>query len=83
MTVIAEIMFTNDKRIHTHQLQLLMDVTKNYCCDPNINDNEAGPGVFLMKQIARQYGVTFLTSLTSDPSMQWIIPENLRLSKEV
>uniref|UniRef100_A0A1X7TWB5 RZ-type domain-containing protein n=1 Tax=Amphimedon queenslandica TaxID=400682 RepID=A0A1X7TWB5_AMPQE len=83
MTVIAEIMFTNDKKIYTHhQLQFLMDMTKKCCCDPNINDNEAGPGVFLMKQIARQYGVSFLSSLTSDPSMQWIVPENLRLSKE-
>lgn len=84
MTVIAEVMFANDKRIHTHhQLQLLLDMTKKCCCDPNINDNEAGPGVFLMKQIARQYGVSFLSSLTSDPNMQWIVPENLRLSKEV
>lgn len=88
LTVIAELIYSqynsNEiERTHTHQIQLLLDMTKKFCTDPNINVNDSGPGIFLIKQLARQYGLTFLSNITLNTNMQWIIPENLRQSKEV
>ena len=68
---------------YTHETQLLLEVTKNCCVDDTLNTDNSGPAVFLVKQLARQYGVSFLTNLTSDQTMRWIIPHHLQRSNEV
>ena len=68
---------------YTHETQLLLDVTKRCCINDIINTDNSGPGVFLVKQLARQHGISFLTNLTSDQTMQWIVPHHLQRSNEV
>ena len=68
---------------YTHETQLLLDIAKRCCSDHIVNTDNSGPGVFLVKQLARQYGVSFLTNLTSDQTMQWIVPHHLQRSNEV
>ena len=68
---------------YTYESQLLLDVAKRRCINNIINADNSGPGVFLVKQLARQYGVSFLTNLTSDQTMQWIVPHHLQRSNEV
>ena len=70
------------RKYHTHESQLLIDMAKT-CCTDYILSNDTGPGVFLVKQLARQYGFTFLNNITSEKAMQWVVPENLRQSEEV
>ena len=68
---------------YTYETQLLLDATKRCCNNDIINTDNSGPGVFIVKQLARQYGVSFLTNLTSDQTMQWIVPHHLQRSNEV
>ena len=87
LTVVAELLhcqYSGDRQgHHTHDSLLLIEMANKCCSDHNLNKDDSGPGVFLVKQLAKQYGVTFLTNVTSDRTMQWIIPANLRQSEEV
>ena len=87
LTVVAELLhcqYSGDRQgHHTRDSQLLIEMASRRCSDYNLNKDDTGPGVFLVKQLAKQYGVTFLTNVTSDRTMQWIIPVSLRQSEEV
>ena len=89
LTVIAELIYyqySNEERegtTYTLNTQLLLDMAKKCCTERNLNENDTGPGVFLVKQLVKQYGVAFLTNLTSDDTMQWVVPQNLRQSDHV
>lgn len=89
LTVVAELIYyqysnkESERITYTHQSQLLLDIARKCCSEFDSNEDETGPGVFLVKQIARQYGVAFLTHLTSEANMQWVIPHNLRHSDDV
>ena len=87
LTVVAELLhcqYSGDRQgHHTHESLLLIEMANKCCSDYNLNKDDTGPGVFLVKQLAKQYGVTSLINITSDRTMQWIIPANLRQSEEV
>ena len=68
---------------YTHEAQLFLQAAKGCCEDQVINVEDAGPGIFLVKQIVRQYGMTFLMNLISDRAMEWVVPVHLRRSEEV
>ena len=61
----------------------LLEIAKQCCIAPVLNSEDAGPGIYLVKQIYRQYGKAFLTTLTTDRAMEWIIPSHLRKSDKV
>lgn len=85
----AEILYkrknTYSEVILTKSEELLLTELKTVCEDETINDADSGPGIFLMKQIAREYRVSFLASMLSSKSTdtQWIIPEHLRSAGKV
>ena len=89
MSVIAELIhyqYSNKETegiTYTHHSQLLLNKAKECCSDDHLNVDDTGPGVFLVKQLARQYGVAFLSNLTSDATMQWVVPWSLRQSDHV
>lgn len=88
LTVVAELLQYQHKKeggYFTHEAHLLLDSARKFCemRDDVFNTDDAGPAVFLVKQIARQYGVTFLTDVISNQTMEWIVPTHLRRSKEV
>ena len=87
LTVVAELLhcqYNGEKQgHHTRDSQLLIEMANKCCSDYNFNKDDTGPGVFLVKQLARQYGFTFLFNVTSDKTMQWVIPVSLRQSEEV
>ena len=68
---------------YTHEAELFLQAAKSCCVDQIVNVEDAGPGIFLVKQIVRQYGMTFLMNLISDHSMEWVVPVHLRRSEEV
>ena len=72
-----------EQRAHTHDAQLLIETAKECCISIEINSDSAGPRVFLVKQIVRQYGMAFLMNLTSDKSKEWVVPVHLRRAEEV
>ena len=72
-----------EQRAHTHDAQLLIEIAKECCISIQINSDSAGPGIFLVKQIVRQYGMAFLVNLTSDKSKEWVVPVHLRRAEEV
>ena len=90
LTVVAELLQcqhsstinTEDKGYTMESINLL-DTARNCCMSTSMNTDDTGPAVFLVKQIARQYGVTFLIDLVSNQTMEWVVPTNLRRSKEV
>ena len=89
MSVIAELIhyqYSNEEteRItYTHHSQLLLNKAKECCSDDLLNKDDTGPGVFLLKLLVKQYGVTFLTNLTSDATMEWVVPRSLLQSDDV
>ncbi|XP_019853235.1 PREDICTED: E3 ubiquitin-protein ligase RNF213-like [Amphimedon queenslandica] len=88
LSVIAELIhyqYSNketEEITYTHHSQLLLNKAKECCSDDHLNEDDTGPGVFLLKQIGKQYGVAFLTNLTSDATMQWVVPRSLRQSDD-
>ena len=68
---------------HSHGAQLLLDKAKECCSLPQFNKDEARPAIYLVKLLARQYGLSFLTKLTSNPAVVWVVPEHLRRSDKV
>ena len=85
LAVVAEFLYTHVERkdTHSHDGRELLEITKQCCIAPALNDEDAGPGVYLVKQIYRRYGKAFLTTLTSNRAMEWIVPQHLRKSDEV
>ena len=88
LIVVAELLHAQVERkrqqiIFSREGNLLLEMAKECCIDASLNSDDAGPGVFLVKQIFKQFGKAFLQTLTSDQSMEWIIPERLRRSDEV
>ena len=67
---------------HIHEAHLLIEETKLCCSILKLNQEEAGPGVYLVKLLMRRYGPSFLTTLTSDPALHWVVPEHLRHSDD-
>ena len=89
LTVVAELLQcqysstnTEDKGYTMESINLL-DIAKYCCMSASMNTDDTGSAVFLVKQIARQYGVTFLIDLVSNQTMEWVVPTNLRRSREV
>ena len=82
LAVVAELLYTQEGT-HSRDGRKLLEIAKQCCISSALNDENAGPGVFLVKQIYRRYGNTFLTTLTSNRAMGWIVPPHLRKSDEV
>ena len=65
-----------------HETELLQSMKK--CCnDDKLNSMEAGPALFILKQVARQHGMSFLASLSKSEKLEWVIPAHLRKQDEV
>ena len=91
LSVVAELLHTQliaergereGGHYYTHEARLLIEETKQCCSIPQLNQEEAGPGVYLVKLLMRRYGPSFLTTLTSDPALHWVVPEHLRQSDD-
>ena len=84
LSVVAELLFKQNQSgvtshgCHTHTAHFLIQVAKDYCTDDSVNDEDSGPAVYLVKLLVRQYGMSFLTTLTADPVNEWIVPPHLR-----
>ena len=61
----------------------LLKSMKICCNDDKLNSMEAGPAVFILKQVARQHGMSFLVSLSKSKELEWVIPTPLRKQDEV
>ena len=64
--------------LYTDNAQQLIQVAKDCCTDDEINGEDSGPAIYLVKLLVRQYGMSFLTGLTADPTMEWVVPSHLR-----
>ena len=60
----------------------LMNQLQHVCQDASINTIDIGPGIFLVKQIARQHDPRLLDKLSMEKA-KWVIPECLRLNDKV
>ena len=72
----------NPDVMHTALEQLLQPM-QSLCENDNLNTECSGPGIFLMKQIARQRGMSCLAKLKAKEGLDWIIPAHLRRTDEV
>ena len=71
--------YTNDDKF-----VILIEEAKNCCSTLQLNDqNEAGPAVYLVKLLMRQYGPSFLYSMCKNTDFLWVVPEHLRQTDEV
>ena len=92
LSVVCELLHKQNERgsqagghLHTNDAQLLIQSAKDCCTDDKLNEEDSGPAIYLVKLLARQYGMSFLTGLRVDPVMEWVVPSHLRkcLHKEV
>ena len=75
LTVVAELIHYqhhegNDTYIDNSKC--LLDMAKTFCCNAT---DYYGSGLFLAKQIARKYGLSFFSNLINDPDMMWLVPK--------
>ena len=90
LSVVSELLYKQNEKgsqpvghLHTSAAQILIQHAKDCCTKDVMNEEDSGPAVYLVKLLARQYGMSFLTSLTAVPSMEWVVPSHLKRSKEV
>ena len=93
LSVVAELLYYQQERqtagqrevghLYTHEAKLLVEHAKWCCSHSQLNEEEAGPAVYLVKLLARQYGCSFLTNLTANPALTWVVPPQFRQSTEV
>ena len=61
----------------------LLQVLQDVCKDLLLNSTDCGPGIYFMKQIARQHGISFLGKISAINETQWVIPAQLRKGDKV
>lgn len=64
-------------------LNQLLQQLQNICEDSSLNTMESGPGIFFLKQVARQHGVSFLNKICASKDTEWIMPVHLRKTDQV
>lgn len=67
---------------YTTASQQLLSKVKQCCENPIVNKENGGPGIFLVKLLARQHGMTFINKFSSSRGLEWIIPDHLRRTEE-
>lgn len=84
-TIIAEIIYNlyQEGKIENIKCDLPLPLINKAKTFLSQYPDSSSSGVFLAKQIARKYGITFLTKAINDPSMQWIIPASVYQSMKV
>ena len=65
-----------------HSKQQLIKRVQVICQDKTINTIDIGPGIFLVKQIAREYDQTTFDELSINEKTKWIIPDCLKIMKD-
>lgn len=87
LVVVTELLHTQierkEQQTFTREAYHLLEMAKECCLSLRYNTEDAGPGIFLVKQIFKLYGKAFLTTLTSDRAKEWVVPVHLRRSDEV
>ena len=87
LSVVAELLYTQltaeRQQHHTNDALLLVKETKQCCSIPQLNEDEAGPAVYLVKLLMRRYGPSFLSYVCDHTELLWIVPEHLRQTDEV
>ena len=85
LSVVAELLHKQKEKgseevghLYTDNAQQLIQVAKDCCTDDEMNKEDSGPAIYLVKLLVRQYGMSFLTGLTADPTMEWVVPSHLR-----
>ena len=87
LSVVAELLYTQltaqRQQQYTHDALLLLEEAKRCCFIPQLNEDEAGPAVYLVKLLMRQYGPSFLSCVYGHTELLWVVPEHLRQIDEV
>ena len=87
LSVVAELLYTQltaeRQQQYTHDALLLIEEAKQCCSIPQLNEDEAGPAVYLVKLLMRQYGPSFLSRVCDHTELLWVVPEHLRQTDEV
>lgn len=93
LSVVAELLNLSDPTRSQEERVLVVELfqqAKVVCTDPNINtivtsaagqNDTVGPGIYLIKLLVRQYGLSCLQKASKEHS--WIVPEQLRKTGEV
>ena len=90
LSVVAELLYKRNEKgsqavghLHTSAAQILIQIAKDCCTDDVMNEEDSGPAVYLVKLLVRRYGISFLSGLTADTVMEWVVPSHLKRSREV
>lgn len=83
LNVVSELIYSKQAGGHRSLESLkLMEKTEAFCKRGVLNQEDGGPAVYLVKQLARQYGLSFINNISSDHELGWIVPDFLK-RKEV
>ena len=86
LSVVAELLYnqhewqtSQEDQIFTDEANLLVERAKLCCSCTFVNEKEAGPAVYLLKLLARQYGTSFLSNVHKNPDSAWVMPKHLNI----
>ena len=83
LTVVSELVYNQHEGKHPNtESAKLIERTEIFCRSEVLNQEDSGPSIFLVKQLARQYGMSLVNSISSDYELGWIVPDFLK-RKEV
>lgn len=87
LSVVAELLYnqhewqtSREDQIFTDKANLLVERAKMCCSCTFVNEKEAGPAVYLLKLLARQYGTSFLSKyVQKNLDSAWVVPKHLNI----
>ena len=59
------------------EANMLIEEAKLCCSCTVINEEEAGPAVYLVKLLARKYGSSFISRICRNTASSWVVPGRL------
>lgn len=67
------------------KLLLALNEAKKCCCESSLNNEkfQVGPALYLLKLLARKYGLSFIIKLECDRTLSWIVPSHLFVNEDV
>ena len=87
LSVVSELIYNQQegkgRGQYTTASQQLLNKAKQCCENPILNKEDGGPGIFLVKLLARQHGMAFIKKFSSSRGLEWIVPDHLRSTDEV
>ena len=84
LTIVAGILHKLDGDLDCNDDEnILLQEAQAICTDAQLNQNNTGPAIFLVKQLFKRFGLATLLSVSKKTALSWVLPQELSTPNEV